>query len=98
MAGWVGHSGVCFPSAVQAARTSCAADPTCQGITGESFAAPGGALAVQGVSSQGTALYYVQPCERLEPEFFQALLPVAVLASVVILAARRIWAMFNTHT
>lgn len=97
MAGWAGQSLVCFGTPLEAARTTCAATPGCQAITGEPVAEPGGAMSLATQTATGVATVYVQPCERIEPAFFASIVPVAVLAAVLILSARAVWHQFETH-
>lgn len=97
MNGWLGQSLVCYATPLEAARSSCAGMAGCQGVTGEGAVGPGDSLLMPVMTITGASTVAIQPCARLDGQFFSSLLSVAIPAVIAILCARAIWAQFKTH-
>lgn len=97
MNGWAGLSLVCYGTPLEAAQMSCAGTHDCVGVSGSQSSGVGGSLVFPIETVTGAATIAVQPCARLDAEFFSGLLPVVVPAVLAILLARRVWRIFDTH-
>lgn len=94
--GYAGLSMVCHSTPYQAAAMTCAGTTGCRGISAGPTEGLGGALLYTTEPGAGTVA--VQPCQRIDAQFFSALLPAIVLGAVLIICSKKISRMFGNHS